>query len=205
MNGAPYASNAAGFLIQTLFGIYILFVMLRFLFQWVRADYYNPLVQFLVKVTNPLLLPLRRFVPGFMGLDMAAVALILVLQIVEIVLLEAVGAYPFILGLRPEGYSLGLFSLLILAVTEILRLLTNVFLWAVIIQAILSWINPDSYHPAIMLLHQLTEPVLRPVRRLLPPVSSIDFSPMVVVIALILLKMLLLDPLWDLGRYLTLT
>ena len=83
MNG-QYFSNAGVFLASTLFGLYILAVMLRFLLQTVRADFYNPLVQVLVKITDPLLVPLRRLIPGMFGLDMAAVALLLVLQGVEL-------------------------------------------------------------------------------------------------------------------------
>jgi YggT family protein len=174
--------TAVVFLIQTLFGFYILAVMLRFLLQWVRADFYNPLVQFLVRITNPPLLPLRRIVPGYRGLDLAAVVLAFVLQTIEMLLITLL-----------LGQPVGVGGLLMLAVLELLKLLINIYLWGVIIQAVLSWFNPDPYHPAARVLAQLTAPVLRPARRLLPPISGVDLSPMLVVVALIFVSLLLQD------------
>jgi len=188
VNSTPYLSNAGVFLIQTLFGFYILTVMLRFLLQWVRADFYNPLVQFLVKLTNPPLLPLRRVIPTLMGLDLAAIVLMLALQVVELLL---------IFGLLGAGFNLA--ALLVLAVTELLSLLINVYFWAVLIRVILSWINPDPRHPALSLLRQLTEPVMAPAQRLLPPIAGLDLSPILVLVGLQLLNLLLIAPLRDLG------
>ena len=174
--------TATVFLIQTLFGFYILAVMLRFLLQCVRADFYNPLVQFLVRITNPPLLPLRRIIPGYRGLDLASIILAFVLQGVEVLLVT------LLLG-RPAGVG----GLLLLTVAELLKLLINIYLWGVVIQAVLSWINPDPYHPAARVLAQLTAPVLRPARRVLPPISGVDLSPMLVVVALIFISLLLQD------------
>lgn len=188
MSGTPYFNNAGVFLIQTLFGLYILAIMLRFLLQWARADFYNDLVQFLVKLTNPPLLPLRRYIPGYMGLDMAAVVLMLGLKVVELLL---------VFYLVEQDANLP--GLLTLAFAELLGLFINVLFWAVIIQVILSWVNPDPRHPAVSLLYQLTEPVLRPARRLLPPISGLDLSPILVLVGLQLLKILLVSPLTDMG------
>ncbi|MGD8483777.1 MAG: YggT family protein [Thioalkalispiraceae bacterium] len=185
-----YVSNAGVFLVQTLFGLYLLMVMLRLLLQMVRADFYNPLSQFLVKVTNPPLKPLRRFIPGVAGVDMASVVLLLALKIAEILLLSLFPRYPV-----PE-----IGGLFVLAVAELLSLLVNVFLFAIIIQAILSWISPGTYNPAAALLHQLTEPVLRPARRLIPPISGLDLSPMAAIIFIYLFIMLFIHPLLDWGR-----
>lgn len=173
--------TATVFLIQTLFGFYILAVMLRFLLQCVRADFYNPLVQFLVRITNPPLLPLRRIIPGYRGLDLASIILAFVLQGVEVLLVT------LLLG-RPAGVGL-----LLLTVAELLKLLINIYLWGVVIQAVLSWFNPDPHHPAARVLAQLTAPVLRPARRVLPPISGVDLSPMLVVVALIFISLLLQD------------
>ncbi len=189
MSGGPYVNHAGVFLVQTVFGLYILAVMLRFLFQWVRADFYNPLVQFLVKITNPPLVPLRRFIPGIMGLDMAAVVLMLGLKMLE---------YFLVLGLVSRSPGLG--ALLVLSVADILSLLINVFFWAIIIQAILSWVSPDPRHPLVGLLHRLNEPLLAPARRVLPPMSGLDLSPILVLIALQLLNILVVAPLADMGR-----
>ncbi|HOB62264.1 MAG TPA: YggT family protein [Candidatus Competibacteraceae bacterium] len=174
--------TATLFLIQTAFGFYILAVILRFLLQCVRADFYNPLVQFLVRITNPPLLPLRRIIPGYRGLDMAAIVLAIALQFVELALLNT-------LAVR----SVGIGGLLLMTVVELLKLLINIYLWGVVIQAVLSWFNPDPYHPASRVLAQLTEPVLRPARRWLPPISGLDLSPMLVVVALIFISLLLQD------------
>ncbi|MDS4027455.1 MAG: YggT family protein [Candidatus Contendobacter sp.] len=174
--------TATAFLIQTVFGFYILVVMLRFLLQCVRADFYNPLVQFLVRITNPLLRPLRRIIPGYRGLDLAAVVLAFALQLVEVVLIALL-----------FGRTLGVGGLLLLTVMELLKLLINIYLWGVIIQAVLSWVSPDPYHPAARVLTQLTAPLLRPARRVLPPISGVDLSPMLVVAALIFVSLLLQD------------
>ncbi len=174
--------TATLFLIQTVFGFYILAVMLRFLLQWVRADFYNPLVQFLVRITNPPLLPLRRIVPGYRGLDLASLVLAFALQLVEMSLITLlISPFPSVGGV------------LLLTVAELFKLLINIYLWGIVIQAILSWVNPDPRHPAARVLAQLTDPVLRPVRNRLPPVSGIDLSPMVVVVGLIFISLLLQD------------
>jgi len=174
--------TALVFLVQTLFGFYILAVMLRFLLQWVRADFYNPLVQFLVRITNPPLLPLRRIIPSYRGLDLAAVVLAFLLQAVEMLLITLLRNQP-----------VGVGGLLLLAALELFKLLINIYLWGVIIQVVLSWLNPDPYHPAARVLTQLTEPVLRPARRIIPPISGVDLSPMLVVVTLIFASLLLED------------
>ena len=174
--------TATIFLVQTIFGFYVLAVMLRFLLQWVRADFYNPLVQFLVRITNPPLLPLRRIVPGYRGLDLAAVVLAFALQLVEVLLVALLLGRPLDVG-----------GLLLLTVMELLKLLINIYLWGIIIQVVLSWINPDPRHPAARVLAQLTAPLLKPAQRLLPPISGVDLSPMLVVVALIFVSLLLQD------------
>lgn len=185
-----YVTNAGVFLVQTLFGLYLLVVMLRLLLQIVRADFYNPFSQFLVKVTNPPLKPLRRFIPGVGGIDMASVVLLFILKIAEILLLALFPRYP-----APE--VVGLF---ILSAAELLALLVNVFLFAIIIQAILSWVSPGTYNPVTGLLHQLTEPVLRPAKRIIPPVSGLDLSPMAAIIVIYLFVLLFVQPLLDWGK-----
>ncbi len=174
--------TATIFLIQTLFGFYILAVMLRFLLQCVRADFYNPLVQFLVRITNPLLVPLRRIVPGYRGWDLASIVLAFTLQLVEIAVVTLL-----------LGRDANIGGLMLLTVMELLKLLINIYLWGVVIQAVLSWFSPDPYHPAARVLAQMTAPLLRPARRLLPPISGVDLSPMVVIVALIFISLLLQD------------
>jgi len=187
VNG-QYLNNAGVFLVSTLFGLYILAVMLRFLLQSVRADFYNPLVQVLVRITNPLLVPLRRLIPGMFGLDMAAVALLLVLQVVELMVIA---------GLL--GGSLPLSTLLIGSVAKLLGLVVTIYFWMILIQVVLSWVAPTTYNPAVAAINSLTEPLLRPVRRALPDLGGLDLSPLLVVVALQLVKMLAIWPLRDLA------
>jgi len=184
MMDSSYLTNPATFLIQTLFGLYILVVMLRFLLQWTRADFYNPISQFVVKVTAPPLRPLRRIVPVYSGIDLASLVLAWLLQSVELMLV-----------LLLIGADTTLIAAFLWAIPELVGLLINIYLIAILIQVVLSWVSPGGYNPAASLLYHLTEPLLRPARRMLPSVSGLDLSPMLVMIGLILLKMLLLPPL----------
>lgn len=182
--GSSYLTNPAVFLIQTLFGLYILAVMLRFVLQLFRADFYNPISQFLVKVTSPPLKVLRRFIPGLGGVDLASIVLIWGLKYIELLLILLI-----------SGASFHVLAPLFWAVPELIELLINIFLFAVLIHVILSWINPGAYNPASALLHSLTQPLMGPARNILPPISGLDLSPMLVMIGLVLLKMLLMPPL----------
>ena len=186
---SSYVTNPLEFLINTLFSLYIMAVLLRFLLAVVRADFYNPVSQFLVKVTNPPLLPMRRIIPSAGRVDTSALLLMLLLQM---------AALGLIALLRGSEISVG--ALLILSFAELLTLLLNIFLFAILIQVIMSWINPGAYNPAVSLLYSLTEPVLGPCRRLVPPFSGIDLSPLVALIAIQLAKMLLLPPLYQLAN-----
>lgn len=187
--GNPYATDAATLLIETLFGLYIIIVLLRFLLQWVRADFYNPISLFIVKATQPPLRPMRRIIPGFAGLDLAALVLMLVLQCVELWLIFTVR------DIAPSFAGIA-----ILSVAELMQLCIYVFLFSIIVQVVLSWLSPDSYNPVTALLYSLNEPLLRPARRLLPPFSGIDLSPLVVIIVLQLGSILLVRPVRDFAR-----
>jgi len=186
--GGSYVGNAATFLIQTLFGLYILIVMLRFLLQWARADFYNPVSQFIVKATQPPLAPLRRVIPGLAGLDMAALLFMFVLKFVELWLVFEL-----------DGRSAPIGALAVLSVAGLLGLAIRVFMFAILIQVVISWVNPGMYNPLMGLLHSLTEPLLGPARRVLPPISGLDFSPFAVVICLYLATMLVEAPIRDLA------
>ena len=182
--GSEYLTNPLVFLIQVLFGLYIFVVMLRFLLQLVRADFYNPISQFTVKATTPVLRPLRRIIPGIGGVDVASIVLMLILLMIQqslIILISGLGFQPLLA--------------LAQAVPELVGLFINFFLFAILIRVILSWVSPGNYNPAIALLGKLTDPVLRPAQRLIPPMGGLDLSPMAVMIGLVLLKMLLVPPL----------
>jgi len=179
-----YFTNPLIFLIKTLFGLYITLVVIRFLLQWVRADFYNSISQFVVKLTSPVLRPLRKVIPGYRGVDLASLLLAWLLKAVELMLLGVL----FGLGLEP-------LAALVWAIPALIGLVISLFLFAILIRVILSWVNPDPYNPAVDLLNRLTDPILEPAQRLLPPISGIDLSPMVAMVALVLLEMLLLPPL----------
>ncbi|MEJ2179927.1 MAG: YggT family protein [Gammaproteobacteria bacterium] len=184
-----YGTNAIEFLIHTVFGMYLVAVMLRVLLQLTRADFYNPVSQFLVKVTNPPLIPLRRIIPGFMGIDFAAIVLLVVLKALEIFLIVLI-----------KGVSIKISGLVVISIAELLRLLINVYFFTILIQVVISWVNPGSYNPAVSLLYSINEPLLSRARRLIPPISGFDLSPIVVIILLQLLSILLIQPIADLGQ-----
>jgi YggT family protein len=128
--------------------------------------------QFLAKVTNPLVLPVRRVIPAYRGLDLSTLLLALLLQMAAIVALLALN------GLGPPG----VLTLLVWSVLGIVGLLVNIYFFALLAMIILSWIAPGGRHPALLLLFQLTEPVMAPFRRMLPSMGGIDFSPILVFI-----------------------
>lgn len=171
----------AELLITFASSIYIMIVMVRFLLQLVRADFYNPLSQFIVKATNPLLLPLRKVVPGLFGIDFASLVLALLLQIASITLLITIKGNSM-----PPALMLVAFS-----VFELLSLVLNIYLFSFIIIVIVSWIAPHGHNPAIALLSSITEPVLRPIRRVLPSSGGLDFSVMVAILIIYILKILI--------------
>lgn len=167
-------AEIAIFIVNTLGSIYLLIVVLRFLLQLVRADYYNPISRLIVKATNPLLVPLRKLIPGFWGIDFACLVLALLVKmaVVQLVLLIA-GA-----GLQNP------LLLLAWAFLGILALIATTYFWALLIMVIASWIAPYSHNPGLSLLRQLIEPSLAPIRKLLPDLGGLDFSPMVALMLL---------------------
>ena len=180
MNGL---TTAAVYVLQTLGSLYLLLVLLRFILQLVRADFYNPLSQFAVKATKPLLNPLRKVIPGFGGLDLASLVLAILIQLLLMVL-----------TLLLLGYGIGgvLPLLLVWSVIGVTALFLKVFFFALIASVILSWVAPGSYNPAAQLINQICEPVLMPFRRLLPNLGGLDISPIFAFIALQLIDMLVI-------------
>ncbi len=181
--GSSYYANPIIFLTHTLFSLYILAVMLRFLLQWVSADFYNPISQFLVKITHPPLKMLRRVIPSMGRIDTASVVLMVLLKMIS-------GWLIFVL----QGSASPVEAILVWAIMELISLLIDIFVVVILIQVVLSWVNPGAYNAAISLVYYLSEPLPRAVRKVIPPLGGIDFSPLVVLIGLQLLKMLLFPP-----------
>jgi YggT family protein len=179
-----YFTNPLIFLVKTLFGLYIALVMIRFLLQWTRADFYNPISQFVVTLTSPVLRPMRKLIPGYRGLDTASLVLAWLLKSAELALLALL-----------FGLDRNLLLAFAWAIPALVGLIISIFLFAILIRVILSWLNPDPFNPAVELLSRLTDPILEPAQRLVPPSSGIDLSPMLAMIGLVLLQMLLLPPL----------
>ncbi len=184
-----YFSDPMAFLVSTVIGLYILAIMLRFLLQAVGANFYNPLSQMLVKITHPVLGPVRRVIPSLGRYDTASIAVMLVLQFLALWL-----------AFRIQGQGVPVGPLAVISVWELVNLLLNVFLFAIIIRVVVSWINPASYHPALELIDNITRPVMAPVQRLLPNTGGLDFSPMIVLVGIWFLKMLLRPIFMDLAR-----
>jgi YggT family protein len=170
-------TEVLSYLLQTVLSLLLLLMLLRLLLQQTKADFYNPISQFVVKVTNPLLSPLRKVAPGLAG----AVVLLLLVQMLSIVAILLLG-----------GYSLpNPVILLVWALIGLLGLLVNFYLFAILAMIILSWIAPGSGNPAVSLLYQLTEPVMAPFRRLLPSMGGLDLSPIIVIIGINILQIFL--------------
>lgn len=189
MAGGGYLINAAVFLIDLLFGLYIFAVMLRFFLQIVRADFYNPLCQAIVTVTNPPLRPMRRYIPALGGIDTASILLMLSLQLLSTYLVISL-----------LGYSPSFAGLLLSALAELISKAIYLFVIAIFIQIVLSWVAPGTYNPVVGIIESITTPILRPARRMLPPMGGLDLSPMLVVVGLYLGLMLIVAPLRDFGR-----
>ncbi|MEM7207986.1 MAG: YggT family protein [Pseudomonadota bacterium] len=188
-------TQALSFLLNTVIDLYVMVIALRFVMQAVRADYYNPLAQFVVKASNPPLIPLRRVIPGIGGQDIAALMLCLILLIAKMFLFKALG-----LSLNAASYTLNPASiaaplLVYLAAVDLLALFFNIFFFAIIIQAVISWINPGSYNPVSGLLDSITGPLLRPIRGFVKPVGGLDLSPLVALILLQVVKILVIGAL----------
>ena len=168
------------FLINIVFGFFIGLVMLRFFLQWVKADFYNPLSQFVIKMTNFALLPLRRIIPGFFGLDCAAIVLMLVAEAASLALISLL-----------MGTSLPVPLFAIFVIVRLLSAMLNLYFFIIIIRAIMSFSAQAHMNPLYYALVQLTEPLYRPIRRILPIIAGFDLSPLVVLILLQIGLMLL--------------
>nr|CAA6829272.1 MAG: Integral membrane protein YggT, involved in response to extracytoplasmic stress (osmotic shock) [uncultured Thiotrichaceae bacterium] len=165
--------NIAVFLISALFSLYIGAVLVRFLLAYARADFHNPYSQALVKVTNPVLVPLRRFIPAIGKVDTSSLVLAFILKLIGGVLITGI-----------LGKGLDLTYLLPAAVVDVVRSLIWIYMVAMIVQAVMSWLGDTHGNPIASLLHSLTAPILRPIRKVVPMLGMIDLSPLVAILAL---------------------
>ena len=174
-------ASALVFIVNALTSLYLLVLLLRFWLPWLRADFRNPLAQGILKLTSPLIIPVRRIVPSFGRLDTATVLVAFIIQYLAILLIL------LIIGLRASFPEIAITAVVKLAVLSI-----NLFMFAILIRIVLSWISPGQYNPAIAIIGTLTEPILRPFRRIIPAIGGFDISPIFAIILLGALTRLLM-------------
>ena len=172
-------NNALTFLVATLIDLYLIIVLLRVWMQLVKADYYNPVSQFAIKATQPVVGGLRKVIPSAGRLDTASLVFAIIIGIVK-----AAALYSL------NGYGLAIVPVILQGVLFTISSLLSMLFWILIIRAILSWFS-QGYNPMEAMLHQLTEPLLAPVRRVIPPIGGLDLSVLVVIIALQFLRILI--------------
>ncbi|OGT44124.1 MAG: hypothetical protein A3F42_04180 [Gammaproteobacteria bacterium RIFCSPHIGHO2_12_FULL_37_34] len=174
------------FLIKTLFDLYLTVLVIRIILVYVKANYFDPITQFVVKLTDFLVKPLRRILPTIRNFELSSIVLTLILEIIKFVLLAmlAFGAPNFV-------------GLLLLALGDTLNLIIQIFFYAILIQAVLTWVQPGSW--LNHLLYQFTAPVMQPFQRITPRIGGIDISPIPALITLQLLNIILVAPLMAAG------
>lgn len=177
--------DALQFLTRTLFDLIASAFFLRFWLQWARVPFRNPLAQFVAKVTDFAVKPLRRVIPGFLGVDWASVLPLFIVECLAVCL-------GFLLGGHDWPAAL---PMVLLALVSVLRLALYVLMGCLIVQAIISWVNP--YSPFAPVFQALARPVLSPFQRFIPPIGGLDLSPMA---ALIFIQLLLVAPVAALER-----
>jgi YggT family protein len=180
-------SSAVSFIINTIFDIVCFLFLARLILQASRADFYNPISQGVVKATDPFLRPVRMLIPGYRNFDIAALLAAWLTKSVSFALIVSLEA-DFVPGI-PYMTVRGLF--------EVLRMLLTIYWFALIIVIVLSFIAQGTNHPAAVLLQQITEPILAPARRLIPPMGGLDFSPILVFMVLILVRDYLLPAIFN--------
>ena len=171
--------EAVIYLARFAFDALLMILIMRFWLQWVKADFYNPLSQFIVKVSNPLVVPLRRVIPGFLGLDLATIIVAYMFATLKFITLTALAGETLGIGL---AFYIGLLVLIKQAGFMLFVIM--------IIMAIMSWVV-QGYNPTLMIFHQLTEPFLNPIRRIIPNLGGLDLSMIVAFLAMNVINILL--------------
>lgn len=176
--------NASDFLIQALLSIVLFIVLLRFWMQWVKADFRNEIGQFVITVTNPIVIPLRRILPSLGTIDTSTV-----------VFAYAISAFKAFVFISMRSGSADPLNLAIFGLGGLLQAGIYVLFAAIFIQIIASWISPHNYNPVISVARSISEPIMAPARRLLPPIGGLDLSPILVILFLQFSLRLFVSPL----------
>lgn len=179
----------ASFLVEVVIGFFVYLLLARFLMQWLRVPFRNVLGEFVIAGTSWMVVPARRVIPSLAGLDLASILLAWLLQALLLYVIYLIAGVGF--GSAPGIGAAVLFGL---AFIDLVRFTLYIFVFALIVQAVLSWVNP--YSPVGPLFDALTRPFLRPIRRFVPPLGNVDLSPLVLIVFL----QVLLIPLAELRR-----
>ncbi len=180
--------NAASLLVDILFGLLALIFVLRLALQWVAAPFHNPICQSIYRLSNPVLMPLRRVLKPWRKIDLAAGVMAYLLMCIKASLMLAMMSLPLNAG-----------AIIVLGLAELLGLVLMLWFWLIVVVVILSWVGRDASHPVIPLTKRLTEPLLAPIRKVIPALGGFDLSPMLVMLILILARILLVAPLQELA------
>jgi len=186
----PYVQNSVGFLIESILGVYVLVILLRLVFQYCSADHTNPLSVMIIRLTEAPLRVFRRLFPQVFGVDMACFSFALAVTMIQLALVMGVSGHP-----------LDVAAIAVLALSDIMSTLVWIVIIAILVAAIMSWFM-RSYHSVLFLAVQISEPVLRPIRNIMPTFGGIDLSPIIAFFVLNLILRLVVAPIDDFGRFL---
>lgn len=175
-------NNAGLFLINTLFDLYILLLLVRLLLAYSQANYFNPIVNMIIKLTQPVIRPLRKFLPTLYGIELSTVVAILLFEFLKFIFISVI-----VIG--TPNFA----GIILLSCADALKFLLNIFFYGIFIQAILSWIQ-IGYSPIADVLDKITAPIMRPLRRMIPLVGGFDISPIPALILLQLIIILFINP-----------
>ncbi|GIX32087.1 MAG: hypothetical protein KatS3mg125_0043 [Lysobacterales bacterium] len=180
--------RALALVVSVLFGLISVLLLLRILLQALHADPFNPFSRALRELFAPVLNPLARLLPPWRGIHFAAIALLIALQMLRWLIVGAL-----------QGHAFGFLALSLLGLYGTLDLTLSVLFWTIILAILLSFIAPHGEHPLVPITRALTEPILSPFRRLLPPTGPLDFSPVLAILSIELLRLLVVRPLYELA------
>lgn len=173
--------NVVSFLVNIIFGLYAFILLFRFFLQWVKADFYNPICQLVMRATNIVILPLRKFIPGFLNLDWSCIVAVYIIFAIKDLLLGWL-----------HGFGFELTFILVKPIIDIVFAVINMYVYLIIIRAISSWFVQGVYNPLIMVVYQVTEPLLAKAREIVKPTKSgFDFSPLIVLVGLLCIQIFL--------------
>ncbi len=183
------ALSGLAFLLSLIFDFYIFVLIVRFILQKCFASYHNPITRIILKITTPVLKPLQKIIPGVKGFDLAIVVLVLLLSWIEVYLL---------LFLQFHAW-LNVLATLVITIGTIFEKVLNLYFFAIIIGVIMSWVPSLERSPMAEIIHTIIDPLMLRMRRLVHPIAGLDFSPLILLVALKVIELVLFAPLMSWG------